>query len=408
MGSSYSNSKSNTTYCNMKFIGIFCLLGNLKTQAQQIISGTSYLLANDIIHGISLGEHGCHCPKLDSARSYPGTAIDEIDQLCKDWLKARHCVTKLSVCDGVSLTYERTGTSIITGYECQTDQSDCQKYLCETDAHYLAAINGLPNSTRFGNLTLTDSFDADTDCVVAGGSRARASGNTCDTSLSFLDITPIEPDWQRYSCFIDSNVEINNAYFWTNTDNDDDSSSEYTGLSAHSIWYTMDDDFDEYARADKWYDIITDQSVVRTGDYIRSPRIQFKSNATFTDLFIYIPPVKVDDDDHWEESFQENMYQLRLHASHQDNYNELMSRFGRSHLWCSSQFLGLDVARMRSAKQPLHFECYDDNFNNVLPADDNWTLTIGRLVEHNNFAPLDGAYYPISEIKIGSQPCTAP
>ena len=61
-------------------------------------SGNSLLdlvLQSNTINSTLLKSHGCWCSKLDTINSTPNTsggeAIDELDNLCKQWFKTRHC-----------------------------------------------------------------------------------------------------------------------------------------------------------------------------------------------------------------------------------------------------------------------------------------------------------------------------
>ena len=82
-------------------IGTFDLIQNSDTSVTSILS--LYLNSTDNFNLVL--DHGCHCARFDivSDKQILGghNAVDELDQICKDWFHARACLDKFE--DGTCL-----------------------------------------------------------------------------------------------------------------------------------------------------------------------------------------------------------------------------------------------------------------------------------------------------------------
>ena len=97
--------------------------------------------------------HGCHCAKLDASNPFAehlggSTPTDELDEICRDWLRARNCNDNL-----VGGSCEADRQSMRTGAytmdivdsdysisNCGFTTTDCEADTCEIDLVYLKAI----------------------------------------------------------------------------------------------------------------------------------------------------------------------------------------------------------------------------------------------------------------------------
>jgi len=98
-------------------------------------------------------EHGCHCAKLDASNPFQehlggSTVVDELDEICRDWLRARNCNDNLvgGSCESDRESM-RTGAYTMSIVESDYDAStcgfttaDCEADTCEIDLKYLKLI----------------------------------------------------------------------------------------------------------------------------------------------------------------------------------------------------------------------------------------------------------------------------
>jgi len=98
-------------------------------------------------------EHGCHCAKLDATNPFGeflggSTVVDELDEICRDWLRARNCNDNLvgGSCEA-DREAMRTGAYTMAIIEhdypsstCGFTTSDCGYDTCHIDLKYLKLI----------------------------------------------------------------------------------------------------------------------------------------------------------------------------------------------------------------------------------------------------------------------------
>merc|ERR1712036_171379 len=98
-------------------------------------------------------EHGCRCAKLDASNPFQehlggSTVVDELDEICRDWLRARNCNDNLvgGSCESDRESM-RTGAYTMSIVESDYDAStcgfttaDCEADTCEIDLKYLKLI----------------------------------------------------------------------------------------------------------------------------------------------------------------------------------------------------------------------------------------------------------------------------
>lgn len=120
----------------------------LRTYTPEILS--DWLLF-DGVDGVL--EHGCHCAKLDATNPFGehlggSTPVDELDEICRDWLRARNCNDNLV---GGSCEADReamrvgayTMSIVESDYPASTcgfTTSDCGIDTCRIDLKYLIQI----------------------------------------------------------------------------------------------------------------------------------------------------------------------------------------------------------------------------------------------------------------------------
>jgi hypothetical protein len=123
----------------------------LRTYAPQMLS--EFLDSDGNKVDAVLG-HGCHCAKLDSTNPFAehlggSTPVDALDEICRDWLRARNCNDNL-----VGGSCEADRESMRTGAytmdivsnnypisNCGFTTTDCEADTCDIDLVYLKAIN---------------------------------------------------------------------------------------------------------------------------------------------------------------------------------------------------------------------------------------------------------------------------
>ena len=91
-----------------------------------------------------LFNHGCWCAKLSNQ---PGSnlggnkPVDELDQICKDWARARRCSREAgSACENADFTrpYE---IEFSGNYHSCENADSCSSETCQIDYYYIQAIN---------------------------------------------------------------------------------------------------------------------------------------------------------------------------------------------------------------------------------------------------------------------------
>jgi len=101
----------------------------------------------------SVLSHGCHCAKLDASNPFAenlggSTPVDALDEICRDWLRARNCNDNLvgGSCENDRESM-RTGAYTMdivdTNYQisnCGFTTTDCEEDTCKIDLLYLKAI----------------------------------------------------------------------------------------------------------------------------------------------------------------------------------------------------------------------------------------------------------------------------
>ena len=122
----------------------------LKTYAPEVLE---LFLRGDDAKVDSILSHGCHCAKLDVNNPYPdvlggSTPVDALDELCRDWLRARNCNDNLvgGSCES-NREAMRTGgytmdinTVNYDNSNCGFTTSDCAADTCQIDVMYLKEI----------------------------------------------------------------------------------------------------------------------------------------------------------------------------------------------------------------------------------------------------------------------------
>jgi len=98
-------------------------------------------------------EHGCHCAKLDATNPFGeflggSTVVDELDEICRDWLRARNCNDNLvggsCEADREAMRIGAYTMSIVEdnypASTCGFTTSDCGYDTCAIDLKYLKLI----------------------------------------------------------------------------------------------------------------------------------------------------------------------------------------------------------------------------------------------------------------------------
>ena len=120
----------------------------LKTYTTTILS--EWLLFDGVDEVL---EHGCHCAKLDPTNPFSehlggSTVVDELDEICRDWLRARNCNDNLvgGSCED-DRDSMRTGAYTMSINESDYDAStcgfttaDCEADTCQIDLKYMKLI----------------------------------------------------------------------------------------------------------------------------------------------------------------------------------------------------------------------------------------------------------------------------
>ena len=128
----------------------------LKTYAPQALS--EYLNDDNLVDLVL--SHGCHCSKLDKFNPFGqflggSTTVDVLDEICRDWLRARNCNDNLvgGSCEADRET-QRTGAytmfvdhSDYSNSKCGFTQADCDADTCDIDLKYLKAIRDYMDNT---------------------------------------------------------------------------------------------------------------------------------------------------------------------------------------------------------------------------------------------------------------------
>jgi len=122
----------------------------LRSYAPQVLSE---FLDEDSNKVDSVLSHGCHCAKLDASNPFAenlggSTPVDALDEICRDWLRARNCNDNLvgGSCENDRESM-RTGAYtmdiVSTNYQisnCGFTTTDCEEDTCKIDLVYLKAI----------------------------------------------------------------------------------------------------------------------------------------------------------------------------------------------------------------------------------------------------------------------------
>jgi len=118
---------------------------------QEAANQLSPIFLNDLSNfPTEIFDHGCWCGKLNALPSagLGGHPIDELDQLCKDWAKARRCSrVNGGTCEsasalilGSSYQVEYDFASGATGTQLCPDSDACLSETCQIDSHYVNLI----------------------------------------------------------------------------------------------------------------------------------------------------------------------------------------------------------------------------------------------------------------------------
>ena len=117
-------------------------------------------------------EHGCHCGKLDKTNpflSYLGgsTTLDELDEICRDWLRARNCNDNLfgGSCEA-DREAMRTGSYVQNINQLDYDSSSCgftdagcEMDSCQIDLKYMKLIREfLDDNPSFNSQVVSSPF----------------------------------------------------------------------------------------------------------------------------------------------------------------------------------------------------------------------------------------------------------
>jgi len=153
-----------------------------------------YFIKNDTFAN-QLFNHGCWCSKLVDPTNIElgGTeAVDELDQICKEWAKARKClVSSGGVCEnyGTDLksdTYMIETTLLDGGLAVcnELNSDDCKDSTCKIDVEFALRINELYEQTE-GGLELSVSEKNCPKCTDCSGViNCEAYGNTTPAPTS--------------------------------------------------------------------------------------------------------------------------------------------------------------------------------------------------------------------------------
>jgi len=132
--------------------------GDLYTQTGLYLRSYAPAVLSEFLNGDaskvdSVLSHGCHCAKLDASNPFAenlggSTPVDALDEICRDWLRARNCNDNL-----VGGSCENDRESMRTGaytmdivdsdYQisnCGFTTTDCEEDTCKIDLVYLKAI----------------------------------------------------------------------------------------------------------------------------------------------------------------------------------------------------------------------------------------------------------------------------
>merc|ERR1712156_603438 len=116
---------------------------------QDAANALSPIFLNDLSNfPTEIFDHGCWCGKLNALPSagLGGKPVDDLDQLCKDWTKARRC-SRLSgaTCESASaltgnyqVEYDFAGGA--TGTQLCPDSNACLLETCQIDSYYINLI----------------------------------------------------------------------------------------------------------------------------------------------------------------------------------------------------------------------------------------------------------------------------
>lgn len=111
----------------------------LQNAASQL---TSNLLDNQAFAS-SILTHGCWCAKLSPEIQMPGlggyTPVDELDQICKDWAKARRC-SRAQTCADQSMDGAYTLDAVTYSKPDCVDSDACLSETCQIDMVYMEMI----------------------------------------------------------------------------------------------------------------------------------------------------------------------------------------------------------------------------------------------------------------------------
>lgn len=133
--------------------------GNLYTQTGLYLRSYAPQVISEFLNGDgdktdAVLSHGCHCAKLDATNPFGdnlggSTPVDALDEICRDWLRARNCNDNL-----VGGSCENDRESMRTGAftldivdsnfqisNCGFTNTDCEEDTCAIDLVYLKAIS---------------------------------------------------------------------------------------------------------------------------------------------------------------------------------------------------------------------------------------------------------------------------
>lgn len=145
----------------MKLVAPFAALSAvyadlISYRLQSASSEMAALFVNDASFAANLFSHGCWCAKLadQSASNLGGNQpVDGLDQICKDWARARRCSRATSAaCEFADFT--STYEIEVSPQRC-IDGDACLSETCQIDYHFISEINAWRsvNSGAFNPVT---------------------------------------------------------------------------------------------------------------------------------------------------------------------------------------------------------------------------------------------------------------
>ena len=196
---------------------------NFQNNAMQLLSDFA-----GVQNGIHVGElildHGCHCARLDpfANKAILGgdSVVDQLDEICKQWVLMRACNDLLSggTCQNVPVDFytyviEKPETLQFRCLDPQADPyQDCKRDACKVDLFFVNEIldffgyqvgsNGYYESSDFttGNLNWTSVIATPTTCPqqVYRQEEKYCSGEAPNFRFNNYEIDSLVKDQQQY------------------------------------------------------------------------------------------------------------------------------------------------------------------------------------------------------------------